>query len=135
MSTRIEAAANRTTTGITITISAADGESVPAALEVTDIVKFRITNYRNELLFELINDVPTDNDSLLEVSEVGNGTDTKPAVAITLAEADMTLAPGLYRWELLLLDDSETAPADARKRIDIGTLEVLRSAPEPDPVP
>lgn len=129
MSTRIDAYANRTVDDITGEISAGDGESVPAALGAADVLKWRLTNYRGDLIIELVSDIESDNGSLLAIEELGDGATQKPEWSLILNEDDMTFGLGMFRWELIWIEDGTP---DLTKRIDIGTLYVTRSAPEPE---
>ena len=134
MSIEIEAYVGRTT-DYTGEISGIDGVAVPEALDAADLLKLRITNYRRDLILELESGTPSAEDSVLTISDLGDGSVQKPEYTLRLAEGDMTFPAGLYRVELIWIDSTETAPADASKRIDIGTLDVLPSAPAPVVVP
>ena len=105
----------------TVTLFETNGTTA-LAIAVTDVVRFKM--YRRD------GDTPDlDIDS---VAATANGSvvtvdTTNPAsVTLRIAQGDTSgLVPGAYRAEILVIDDSETDPADAVKMAEMGIANVL----------
>ena len=96
--------------------------STSVTLAVTDRLRFKMG--RREAAtpsLDLVEDTVTANGSRVDVTDA-----TTKAYSLRLAQGDLaSLTTGVYDAELLLVDDSETAPADAIKVSDHGVLYLL----------
>ena len=93
----------------------------------TDVVRFKIYK-RDEAtpVLDLDSAAASDNSSSITVDETG--TSPTAQVTIRIAQADtVSLTPGVYRGEISVVDDSETAPADAIKHTESGVVYILGS--------
>lgn len=97
-------------------------------LAASDVVRFKI--YRRDAatpLLDLDSTAASANDSSVTVDALG----TSPVASVTLrvAQADaILLDPGVYRGEISIVDDSETAPANAVKHTEDGIVIVIGTA-------
>ncbi len=108
----------------TVTLFETDG-TTSITLAATDVVRFKI--YRRDQatpLLDLDSDAASANGSSITVEELGPS--TAAVVTIRIAQADaLLLDPGVYRGEVSIVDDSETAPANAIKHAEDGVVTVL----------
>lgn len=112
------------TTDIDFPIYEADG-TTGVTLAGSDVVRFKMGLYDTATPVLDIDSVgATASGSVVTVVALSN-----PAlVRVRLAQADLaSLAARVYHAELAIVDDSETAPADAIKVVDRGTIEVQGS--------
>ena len=112
------------TADLTFTLYQEDG-TTGVAIAATDVVRFKLA--RGDGATPII-----DADSVAASangSVVTLATLTAPAVVdVRLAQEDLEAAdlmPGAYRAEVVLVDDSETAPADAAKHVQSGIIHVV----------
>ena len=112
------------TTDFQFTIYQADGVT-GAALDSGDVVRFKMgTSFGVAPSLDIDSVAPTTNGSLVTINQ-----STAPAKAtIRFAQADMALLKDrVYLGELSVVDNSETAPADAIKHAQEGTVYVQSS--------
>lgn len=105
----------------TVNLLEADG-TTSVTLAATDVVRFKV--YRRDQatpVLDLDSAAASSNGSSITVEELGP---SAPASAtVRVAQADLlTLDPGVYRGEISIVDDSETAPADAIKHAEDGVV-------------
>jgi len=122
MAFEITAYANRTTDH-TVTIKTATGGYVQ--LEATDVVRFKAG--RGGAVVLDLDQTATANGSKVTVDQVGNGSSVHASVTVRLAQGDTSALTGIYDAEVLVVDDSETAPANAVKVASYGVLGVVSS--------
>lgn len=97
--------------------------STGISLDATDVVRFKL--FRADGGIDLdIDSSATTNGSVVTVDN-----STAPAACtVRFAQGDVTaLTKASYRGEICVVDDSETAPADAIKRAGVGRVKVLES--------
>ena len=111
------------TTDYTVVLYEVDG-STGIVLAATDVVRFKA----------YIGDQATPNLELSSISANANGgvvtvtqLTTPATVTVRLAQEDTDIHLGAYDCEILVSDDSETAPADAAKSAMRGVLVITRS--------
>ena len=104
----------------------ADG-TTGIALQATDVVRFKMGRGDAavpdlDLKGSQASPSPTPNGSGVTVDQI-----TSPAqYTVRLAQGDLTsLAPGTYDAEVGVVDDSETAPVDAFKPVEVGVVHVI----------
>ncbi len=109
---------NRTSDDV-VSLFETDG-TTSITLAATDVVRFKIYRRDQETpLLDLDSVAASGNDSSITVDETG----PSPTASVTLriAQADaLLLDPGIYRGEISVVDDSETAPVDAVKHAEDG---------------
>lgn len=111
---------NRTSDDV-VSLFETDG-TTSITLAATDVVRFKI--YRRDQatpLLDLDSKDASANNSSVTVDETG----PTPTAAVTLriAQADaLLLDPGVYRGEVSVVDDSETAPVNAVKHVEDGVV-------------
>lgn len=123
MSFEISVPRNRTADKI-VRIFEPDGVT-PVVLVPADGVRFKM--YRRDgaqPLIEVVSGLPTENGSRIIVDSLDPAT-----VTLRIAQGDTTLLdPGVYDAEICVVDDSETAPADAIKQAEHGVVHLLGTA-------
>jgi hypothetical protein len=123
MSFEIAFARNRTADKL-VRIYEPDGVT-PVVLAAEDRVRFKL--YRRNAatpLVDVVSTDPTPNGSRLVVDSLDPAT-----VTLRLAQGDTAaIEPGIYDAEICVVDDSETAPADAIKQAEHGVVHVLGTA-------
>jgi len=124
MSFEIKAYANRTA-DYTITIKTDAGGYVQ--LEATDVVRVKIGRVGATPDLDIDSVAATSNGSLVTVDQVGDGSSVHASVTLRLAQADLTALQGVYDCEVLVVDDSETSPANAIKAAEYGIVGILLS--------
>lgn len=123
MSFEVKAYANRTF-DFTIALKTKSGGYLQ--LQAGDVVRVKIGRVGTVEL-DLDSVAATSNGSLVTVDELGDGSATHASVTVRLAQGDLTGMQGSYDVEALVVDDSETNPADAIKAAEYGCLHVLPS--------
>lgn len=94
------------------------------ALAAGDVLRLKIGRGSSDPLLEVTSIAATPNGSVVTITD----TSAPAEYTIRLAQDDTAdLPPGTYDCELVLVDDSETAPADAAKFVEYGVLNVLPS--------
>lgn len=120
MSFEIIAKANRTG-DYTISLYESDGTTA-IVLADTDAVRIKISRAGTVAL-----DIESTNDTANSSGITIDTTD--PAVCtLRLAQGDLSGMQSAYDVEVLVVDDSETAPADAIKEAETGVLHVIPTA-------
>lgn len=108
----------------TITLYESDG-TTGIALAATDVVRFKV--YRRDGStpdLEISSIAATANGSVVTVTQTASAA----TATLRIAQGDTSsLIPGPYRAELLVVDDSETAPADAVRSAEQGVALFLSS--------
>lgn len=100
---------------------AADG-STPSVFAAGDKVRFKLARKADDTpLLDLISGTVNANGSTVTMSA------SPAAGTVRLGQADTTAFEGEYHFELNLVDDSETSPADAIKPICRGRIKFLKS--------
>lgn len=118
------------TTDISITLYESNG-STSITLAASDEVRFKM--YRRDADtpdLDLDSAADSGNDSGIDIDNLG----PSPAASVTVrfAQADLTgLNPGVYKAEVTVVDDSETAPVNAIKHVESGVI-YLQEAPGGD---
>jgi hypothetical protein len=109
-----------------------DSDRSPLAIAAGDVVRFKLSEEADseEPTLELTSAEATANGSSITIVTVGVAGTTPAEVLVRFAQGD---TDGLarnddYYGELLLVDDSETEPADAVKRCGYGPVTVLPAA-------
>ncbi len=100
-----------------------DANSDGVLISASDVVRFKLGRGDNATPdLDLRSGDATGNGSTITIDQL-----TAPAKAtVRIAQNDAAeLAPGTYRGELLLVDDSEDAPADAIKLASLGVVYVV----------
>ena len=110
------------TQDFTITIKQADGGYLQLA--ETDVVRMKIGRGGTTVL-DLDDKAVTTNKSGITIISRGNGSSVHCSVTVRLAQADLADMSGFYRAAVLVVDDSETAPANAIKPADVGSVVVV----------
>ena len=123
MSFEIVAHAGRTE-DFTVTIKTPAEDYVQLA--VTDIVRFKASRGEETPLLDL-DQTATANGSVVTVDERGDGSATHCSVRVRLAQGDTSGLLGSYEAEVAVVDDSETAPADAIKTAEKGVVHFIGS--------
>ena len=83
-----------------------------------DKVRFKLADTENGTpTLDIVSGTPTANGSTVTISGTTPGTCT-----VRLAQGDTSTLSGTKYWELILIDNSETSPADAAKTICYGTM-------------
>jgi hypothetical protein len=100
---------------------AKDGRT-PVAIESTDQLRFKLSATEGGTPVLDLTKTANANGSGVTVEHVGIAGVKAASGTIRLAQADTALLSGRYYWELNLVDDSETAPANAIKPIMRGTI-------------
>ena len=96
-----------------------------AQLAATDVVRCKIGRGTGVPSLDLDTVAATANSSSVTVAELGDGSATHASVTIRLAQADLSSLQGAYDIEVSVVDDSETAPADAIKAVGYDVLVVI----------
>lgn len=97
----------------------ADGEALIA--EAADVLRFKIGRGDGSTpVLDLRSGEDTANGSGIDISDIDPLT-----LSVRVAQEDATMHPGIYRGFLGIVDDSETAPANAFKPISIGVVYVV----------
>ncbi len=103
--------------------------ATPVAFSASDKVRFKLARKAGDTpLLDLVSGTVTANGSTVSITDLGNVNDDEPATGgVRLAQADTDDFDGEYHFELNLVDDSETDPADAIKQICRGKIKFLKS--------
>lgn len=105
----------------TVSLFEADG-TTSVTLAATDVVRFKV--YRRDQatpVLDLDSDAASPNGSSITIEELGPS--TTAFATIRVAQADLlALDPGIYSADISVVDDSETAPVDAIKAFEDGTV-------------
>ena len=110
------------TLDLTVTIKTDSGGYLQLAAD--DVVRVKVGR-AGAAAIDLDSVAATANGSVVTVDEVGDGSATHASVTVRLAQGDLSGMQGAYSMEVLVVDNSETAPADAIKAAEIGVLNVL----------
>lgn len=115
----INAYQNRTI-DFTGTLLQADGTTA-LALAAGDKLRVKIGVTGNTPLIDMVSPTETASGSSVTI------TATSPAAyALHLAQGDMTMAPGAYDIEIIVIDSAEDDPANAAKQaVDYGIIHVI----------
>ena len=108
-------ARNKRTRDYTVTLYEADG-STELTLASDDVVRFKIGSDGATPVLDLSSIEPSGNDSSITFT-AGTGD-----CVIRLAQGDLAPLKGAYDCEILVVDNSETAPANAVKHAEYGVL-------------
>ena len=119
MSFEIRAAAGRTQ-DFTVTLKTASAGYLQLAS--SDKVRFKMGRACGTPTLDILSGTATSNSSAVTIDERGDGEETHCSVTVRLAQADTTDLRGVYDAEISVVDDSETAPADAIKVAEKGTV-------------
>jgi hypothetical protein len=117
----LEAVAGRT---VDYEWAAYEGDGRTAvAIDASDQLRFKLSATEDDSTPSLdLTKTANGNGSVVTVTTVGSAGVTPASGTVRLAQADTALLSGRYYWELNLVDNSETAPADAIKPICRGTI-------------
>ena len=96
-------------------------------LAATDVVRCKIIR-SGTVALDLDSVAATSNGSGVTIDEVGDGSATHCSVTVRLAQGDTSGLQGIYDVIVGVVDDSETAPADAFKVAERGVLAVSTPA-------
>ncbi|MGE3314009.1 MAG: hypothetical protein AB7O26_02755 [Planctomycetaceae bacterium] len=123
MSFEIAFARNRTVDKI-VRIFEPDGIT-PVVLAAADAVRFKLYRRNGAApLADITSSAPTENGSRIIIDDLDPAT-----VTLRLAQGDTEpIEPGIYDAEICVVDDSETAPADAIKQAEHGVVHILGTA-------
>lgn len=121
MSFSAKAYANRTV-DFTAQIKTDSGGYLQLAAD--DVVRVKVGRV-GAVILDLDSVAATANGSVVTVDEIGDGSATHASCTVRLAQGDLDGMQGAYSIEVLVVDNSETAPADAVKAAEIGCLTVL----------
>lgn len=100
-------------------------------LGATDVVRVKVSRSGTTIL-DLDSEAASANDSSVTVDQLGDGSETHASVTVRFAQADLASLQGAYSCEVAIVDDSETAPADAFKTAERGILHVRAPSPDGD---
>ncbi len=104
-----------------------DDESTSITLAETDVVRFKMgrrDGVKPDL--DLVSGVATANGSTITIEQRGPSPGAE--VTVRFAQADTSgLVAGPYDAEIMVVDDSEIAPADAVKSAEFGTVHLLET--------
>lgn len=129
---QIEIAVGRTV-DVRFRLYTADRVPQPIALAAGDVVRFKLSVDAGdeEPLLDLSSAEPTAGESVITIEALGENNVTPADVRVRFAQVDTAelaeyadLSDALH-GELCLVDDSETAPADAIKRIAHGPVLIV----------
>ncbi len=120
MSFELKCHANRTQ-DFTIALFENDG-STALVLAGTDVVRVKVGRAGDTPELDLDSVAATANGSLITIDTLNPA-----SVTLRLGQGDTTGLKGIYDVEVLVVDDSETAPADAIKAAEYGSLSVIVS--------
>lgn len=117
----VEAVAGRT---IDYDWEAYEGDGrTPIAIAVDDTVRFKLCATENGTpTLDLTSTAATVAGSRVTITTLGVAGTIPASGTVRLAQADTAALTGKKYWELILVDNSETAPADAAKPICYGTM-------------
>ena len=90
-----------------------------------DIVRVKI-HRNNTVILDLDNNA-TSNGSYSQISNQGNGSTVHAQAILRLAQSDLSSLKGTYDVEISVVDNSETAPANAIKSVETGVLEIIET--------
>jgi hypothetical protein len=121
MSFKVKAYANRTV-DFTVTLKTNSGDYLQ--LQSGDVVRVKVGRVGTVEL-DLDSAAASANGSSVTVDQLGDGSATHASVTVRLAQGDTNGMRGAYDCEVLVVDDSETSPADAIKAAEIGVIHVL----------
>jgi len=122
MAFEVVAEAGRTV-DFTVTLKTVSGGYL--VLAGTDVVRCKVGRGTGAPDLDLDSVAATANGSVVTVDEVGDGSTTYAQVTVRLAQGDTGSLFGAYTAEVAVIDDSETAPADAIKTCEIGAIHFL----------
>ena len=111
MSFEVKAYANRTV-DFTVTLKTNSGGYLQ--LQAGDVVRVKIGRVGTVGL-DLDSAAASANGSSVTVAQLGDGSATHASVTVRLAQGDLNGMQGTYDVEALVVDDSETTPADSIK--------------------
>ena len=111
----------RGTHDFTVPITTASGGFLQ--LGASDVVRCKVQRGSTEVL-DIDSETATANGSLVTIDELGDGSATNASVTVRFAQEDLTALAGGYTVIIGVVDDSETAPADAFKVAEAGLLTV-----------
>lgn len=120
MSFSIKCHANRTQ-DFTITLFENDG-STALVLTATDVVRVKVGRSGDTPDIDIDSIADTANGSRVTIDTLNPA-----SVTLRLAQGDTASLDGIYDIEVLVVDDSETSPADAIKAAEYGVLSVIAS--------
>ena len=116
----------RGTVDFTVTLKTASGGYLQIAAD--DVVRVKIGRGKDTTPdLDLSSAAASANKSSVTVDELGDGSATHAQVTVRLAQGDTASLWGSYGVLVGLVDNSETAPADAFKPVEKGTLHVVPS--------
>lgn len=105
--------------------SAYEGDGrTPVEFASDDKVRFKLGDSEsdNAPTLDLVSGTPTLAGSSVSITSLGSAGSSPATGRVRLAQGDTTTLTGKKYWELLLVDNSETSPADACKVICRGTM-------------
>lgn len=104
---------NRSTDHKGIAITEPDGTTT-IKIAATDKIRFKMgRNDGNALILDLLDGTANANGSKVTLT---SAVDADGVIDIRFGQADIAaLTPGVYRGDLMVIDDSETEPSDAAK--------------------
>lgn len=123
----IEIAVGRTV-DVRFRLFTADRAPQPIAIGAGDVVRFKLSRAAGDPapLLDLSSAAATEHDSRVEVTDLGEDGETPASVLVRFAQGDTAaLVRGSYHGELCLVDDSETHPVDAIKRVAHGPVLIV----------
>jgi hypothetical protein len=114
------------TKDFTVTIKTASGGYLQLA--ATDMVRLKVgRGSQTTPTLDILSGTATANSSSVTIDQRGDGSATHCQVTVRLAQGDTSSLLGEYQAEVLVVDDSETAPADAVKAAEYGLINVIAS--------
>lgn len=114
------------TKDFTVLIKTASGGYLQLA--ATDTVRLKVgRGSQTTPTLDILSGTATANGSSVTIDQRGDGSATHCQVTVRLAQGDTSSLLGEYQAEVLVVDDSETAPADAVKAAEYGLINVIAS--------
>jgi len=121
MSFEVKAHANRTV-DFTVVLKTAGGDYLQ--LQASDVVRVKVGR-AGTVELDLDSIAATPNGSVVTVDQLGDGSATHASATVRLAQGDLDGMQGTYDISIGVVDDSESAPADAFKCAEMGALSVI----------
>ncbi len=112
------------TTDFSVSIKTSSGGYIQLAND--DVVRVKLGR-SGTVALDLDSVAATANGSRVTIDETGDGSATHNSSTVRLAQGDTEDLAGAYDCEVLLVDNSETAPADAIKAAEYGIVHIIRS--------
>lgn len=124
MSFEVVAEAGRT---VDFTVQIKEDDGTYLQLAATDHVRCKIGRGTGTPTLDLDSVAATANGSVVTIDQRGDGSTTHCSVTVRLAQGDTSSLWGAYTCEVAVIDDSETAPADAIKSAETGAVHFTRT--------